>query len=322
MVLSTDMNRPGIVIVTCNSGGAISECLKSAACQPADVVVVDNASSDDTLDVVRKYPNVRVIINKENLGFAGGVNQGIELLQNDSVLLLNPDAILTTPLDRLLQAFDDERTGAAAGKLVDSRGVPQVGFNVRRFPTPGALAFEALGINRIWPDNPVNRSYRCADLDLAAAAEVEQPAGAFLLIRRRAWSDVGGFDTAFHPLWFEDVDFLLRLHRRGWRVRYEPAAVARHAGGHSIQSLPAACRQLYWYGSLLRYASKHFARSEQVLVCVTVISGSFLRMFAGALQEVNRTPFEVHGAVIRLAAQTLWTGRVRGAGRVVAGTTR
>ena len=88
--------------------------------------------------------------------------------------------------------------------------------------------------------------------------EIEQPAGAFMMIRRDAWERVGGFDEGFYPLWFEDVDFCLPLEGCRLRFFHVPAAVVMHAGAHSIRKLPLGFGEIYWYGSLLRYASKHF----------------------------------------------------------------
>jgi N-acetylglucosaminyl-diphospho-decaprenol L-rhamnosyltransferase len=88
--------------------------------------------------------------------------------------------------------------------------------------------------------------------------EAEQPPGAFLMFRREVWQRLGGFDTQFYPLWFEDVDFCKRARDLGLKIRYVPRVTARHQGGHSIAGLDWECREVYWYVSLLKYASKHF----------------------------------------------------------------
>src|SRR5581483_5847389 len=93
------------------------------------------------------------------------VNQGFSVLTQPYLLLLNPDTILQTSLDKLRQACDLSRAAGAGGMLVDLEGNPQVGFMVRRFPTAGALALESILLNRAWPGNPVNRAYRCFGLD-------------------------------------------------------------------------------------------------------------------------------------------------------------
>src|SRR5262252_2938917 len=146
------MHDVGIVIVTHNSAGDIGPCLRAALATGAVVQVVDNASSDDTLREIRDQ-GAAVIANPDNRGFAAAVNQGIRAIEAEYVLLLNPDAILLGGLEALRSACAANRVGAAGGKLVDSAGAVQVGFTVRRLPTPLSLAFEALAVNRLWPRN-------------------------------------------------------------------------------------------------------------------------------------------------------------------------
>jgi len=314
--------RPGIVIVTFNSESVIGSCLRAAVRQDADIVVVDNASNDGTVEEVRRWPEVELIANGANAGFAAAVNQGVRRLRNEVVLLLNPDAVVETGLTEMAAQLREPEVAAVGGRLLDGSGEPQTGFAVRRFPTVAALAFEAAGLNRVWPGNPVNRSYRCLDMDLNSPADVDQPAGAFLMIRRDVWRDLNGLDEGFHPLWFEDVDYLKRVCDLGFKVRYLPAAAAVHAGGHSIRGLSDECRELYWYGSLLRYASKHFGFVSRRVICVAVLFGSLLRMPASVMRKRRIRLFGAYGGVIRLAAESLVTGRVQSAGRyAAAGTT-
>mgnify|MGYP001114695286 CR=1 FL=1 len=303
------MSRAGAVIVTWNSADVIGPCLDAALSRELDVVVVDNASTDGTLDEVRKRPRARWIANTTNRGFAAAVNQGIQELDAAYVLLLNPDAVLLEGAEALVAAVSEPGVGAAGGRLVDGGGRPQAGFMVRRFPTALALSFEVLGVNRLWRGNPVNRRYRCLDLVPEVRREVEQPAGAFLMIRREAWEAVGGFDEQFCPLWFEDVDFLKRLRDRGWRVMYEPAAAARHAGGHSAAKIARESRAVYWYGSLLRYVFKHFGVVGRGMVGAAVLVGSVLRMASEVIGKRSLDPIPVHGRVVRLAGRRFLSGR-------------
>lgn len=316
------MRRLGILIVTYNSEGVISGSLASAVRQDAEILVIDNASDDGTVQEARRCQGASVIANAENRGFAAAVNQGIENLDCEFVLLLNPDAVIENGLEDLVAACSQPRTAAAAGKLLDSEGEPQTGFSVRRFPTPAALMFEVLGWNRIWPGNPVNRRFRCLDLDLEEAAEVEQPAGAFLMLRRDVWRQLGGFDEDFFPLWFEEVDYLRRACQQGFRVKYMPSAVARHFGGHSIRKLSPGCRELFWYGSLLKYASKHFTTVSQKLVCAGVVAGLLLRMMIHALSRSGPGALARYGEALRVAVVFLFSGRLPGVARFAAvGTT-
>jgi GT2 family glycosyltransferase len=291
--------RVGAVIVTYNSrecvGRSIDSCLRAGL----DVVVVDNASNDGTADVVAGRPGVKLIRNRENRGFAAAVNQGFRLLDNEYVLLLNPDAELIAGVMALKQELLE--AGAAGGMLIGLDGGPQTGFTVRRFPTATVLALEVLGINRIWRGNAANRWYRCLDLNLNEASEVDQPAGAFLMVRHEAWERIGGFDENFFPVWYEDVDFCLRLKAAGYRIRYTPLAVARHDGGHSVRTISEEASRLYWYGSLLNYVAKHFRPRQRRVICFAVAAGSVLRMAAGILLDRNIHAIVVYARVMRLA---------------------
>jgi N-acetylglucosaminyl-diphospho-decaprenol L-rhamnosyltransferase len=267
-------------------------------------VVVDNASSDDTVERVRARTEVRLIANRDNRGFAAAVNQGArEAGHAEILLLLNPDARLASPLDDLIEA--SRRHGLAAGKLVGEDGRAQKGFALRRFPTPAALIFELFGINRLWPGNPVNRHYRYLDRDLDQPGPVEQPAGAFLMTRRDAWERLGGLDEQFHPVWFEDVDFCRRAADAGYRIEYVPSVRALHAGGHSVRQVPRAYRAVYWCDSLLKYAVKHFTPLKYRGVCVAVMVSAVPRMVAGIIQERSLAPAPMYFKIVKLASRRL-----------------
>jgi GT2 family glycosyltransferase len=271
---------PAIVVVTYNSAEVIDDCIAACLRVPgARVIVVDNASADDTVKRLRQWPSVTLIVNAENRGFAGAVNQGTAASDEEAVLLLNPDARPVAGIPCLEQTIQLPGVGAATGRLVGSDDNEQHGFNVRALPTPATLVFEVLGLNRLWPGNPVNRSYR--QRSPTVQTYVEQPAGAFLMLRRSVWVELGGFDEGFYPIWFEDVDYCKRLIENGYRVVFVPEAMARHEGGHSAGKLSWKERQLVWYGSLLRYASKHFSGASRAAVCVAVALGSIPRSVLG-----------------------------------------
>src|SRR5512143_492477 len=126
-----DSERTGIVIVTFNSAGVIGACLDSClAAGISDIVVVDNASEDGTVAEVRRRPSVLCLVNTTNAGFAAAVNQGMEALETDFILLLNPDTRLLTGLGPLRDAAS--REGAACGLLLGPDHRPQRGFTFRR----------------------------------------------------------------------------------------------------------------------------------------------------------------------------------------------
>src|SRR5262249_41820695 len=138
--------------------------------------------------------------------------------------------------------------------------------------------------------------------------EVEQPAGAFLMVRRAAWSEMAGFDEAFFPLWFEDVDFCRRLVDGGYRLYYVPQAVVKHTGAHSVDQLPVEMRKVYWYRNLLRYSAKHFSTPAFRAVCLAVVVGLSLRLVAELLRERSLKPLASWSKVVRLAGRSLCFG--------------
>src|SRR5579872_14925 len=298
------------VIVTWNSADSIDRCL--ASCGDVPVVVVDNASTDSTTQVVRRHPSVYLIANSENRGFAAAVNQGVAASAADYVLLLNPDAELTSPIEALAAACDEPGVAIACGQLTNSDGCPQMGFTIRRLPTPAALGLEVLGLNRLVPGNPINKRYHYLDMNLTQATDVEQPAGAFLMFRRQLWRELGGFDEQFHPVWFEDVDFCKRALSlsQNARIRYLPSVSARHQGGKSISHLDWESRQRFWYGSLLRYASKHFRTREFRGVCAAVLLAAAGRALTGMFQRRSVKPFKVFGGLCSLTVKCLVAGHV------------
>lgn len=286
-----------VVVVTYNSIAHIADCLRSLG--GVEKIVVDNGSADGSAEAAR-LAGAKVLANPENRGFAAAANQGVAAASGELILLLNPDTVLFEGLDALQSALMRPDTFAGAGVLVDSDGRPQAGFSVRRLPTFWTLAFEALGLNTVWPGNPVNRRYRCLDLDLGVAQAVEQPAGACLMVRKSVWNELGGMDERFHPLWFEDVDFCQRLKQKGCRIVFEPRCRFRHHGGHSLVTVDFADRQLFWYRNLLYYVRKHLGFAATFLMRLMISAGTGARMVVSVLRG-DFSRLRAYGAVIRMA---------------------
>ncbi len=275
------MNCPvAAVVVAYRSDDVLDACLRSLQGRVAEVAVVDNTPGRvPPPTLLAAHPRVSWLRNESNVGFAAAANQGAAATTAPFVLLLNPDCELLTDLAPLVEACRAEGVAGAGGLLLDPGGSPQIGFLARALPTPAALACEALGLNRLWPRNPINRRYRLLDLDPTAGREVGQPAGAFLLLRRNALEAVGGLDETFRPAWFEDVDLCYRLRSAGYSLRFVPGAAARHLGGNSFRNLSLRRKAWYWYGGMLRYAAKHYARGSFRRVRRAVLAGLALRRF-------------------------------------------
>jgi len=274
-----------IIIVTHNSNGYISECLRALPASGWEIVVIDNASEDDTVARVKTSSfKVNLIENQRNAGFAAAVNQGVHQAQTELLLILNPDSIARADaLDSIRRVLQSPDAGAAGGLLVDANGQPQIGFVLRRFPRVADMLAEIFLLNRLWPRNPWNRRYRCLDFDYTRQQEVDQPAGACLAFRREIWEKVGGFDESFFPVWFEDVDFCRRIRDVGRKIIYTPDAVFTHAGAHSVGQIAYTQRQLYWYTNLQRYFRKHRSPFELGVLQLGIVIGLVLRSFLALL---------------------------------------
>lgn len=303
------MNDISAVIVSWNSAAEIAECIHAAQTAGVkEVIVIDNGSQDQTRDIASKIAGVCLIHCPENLGFSGGVNRGVSLASHPLVLILNPDCQVQTGLAEMARAAEN---GAAGGMLLGADGQLQTGFTVRRFPGPWTLAFEVLGWNRLFPSNPVNRAYRCHDFDPRLEQPVEQPPGAFFLVNKDIFNQIGGMDEQFWPVWFEDVDFCFRLRQAGFPITYCPQARARHRGGASIEKIFWPFKELAWYGSLLRYATKHFGWLSRRLVGLAVAAASVPRALTGILsRHKGMEALSVYADVFRLAWVSLVHGRV------------
>ncbi|HEX6504784.1 MAG TPA: glycosyltransferase family 2 protein [Terriglobales bacterium] len=275
------MARTGsVIVVTHNSADCIQACLAAIAdARGWGILVIDNASADSTTTVARRVaPQVSMISNQQNIGFAAAVNQGVRATQDEILVVMNPDVVANgNALDLLAETLRSERVAAASGALMSSEGRVTKGFNLRRFPTLPSALCEVLLLNKAWPHNPINRRYRCLDLDYMKPQEVEQPAGACLAFRRTAWAQVEGWDDGFFPVWFEDVDFCRRLTQAGWHIQYCPEAGFTHLGGQSVGKLRFGDRQAFWYRNLLRYFHKHHPKWQVAVLRFGMATGLAFR---------------------------------------------
>jgi GT2 family glycosyltransferase len=221
-----------------------------------EVIVVDNASADGSAAMVAaEFSGVRLIANAENRNYAAGSNQGLEVAQGATVLLMNPDTELPPGAACALLRFLDEhpRAGAVAPALVHPDGRVQV--SVRGFPTPAALLGDLTGLGRRFPRSCWG-SYRPTHLDGGEPLPVDQPMTSCLLVRHGALAAVGGFDEQF-PLFFNDVDLCYRLRAAGWEIWYDPRVRVLHYGGASTRQIRPEAIRLSHRG-LLDFYRKHY----------------------------------------------------------------
>jgi len=240
-------NRPSIsiIIVTFNNVYTILPCLvslKKALFQyHSQVFVIDNASTDDTISILRQnqkslsqyFSEFSLRLNDANLGFTRAVNQGLKLASGDFVLLLNPDVVLQNDtIKKLLTCFSQEnKIGVVAPQLRFSNGKIQP--SCRTFPRKRDVILELSGLAKLFSSSPVFNHWRMPDFDHLQTRDVEQPQGAFLLARRKVLQQVGFLDERF-PMFFSDVDWCRRIVARGWRIRFCSETSVMHLQGHSV----------------------------------------------------------------------------------------
>ena len=219
------------------------------------VVVVDNASPDRTVErIADEFPEVEFHFNGQNLGFATACNQGIRATNAAYCMLLNPDALITTPaLETLLRYMENHvEVGVVAPRLINADGSLQL--SCRRFPKLLPVLLRASRLANIVPA-PVD-DYLMRDWDHTQPGAVDWVIGACMLLRRDAVEQERLLDEDFF-LYYEDTDLCRRLSDAGWEVHYEPAALVRHEHQRESASLlpgRAACAHLR---SLIRLFRKH-----------------------------------------------------------------
>lgn len=245
--------RVTAVLVNFNSGPWLARsvrALKGRGARWPNVIVLDNASDDGSLDDLPPMPGLEVIRLMENLGFGPGVNRAFEAVATDYMLIINPDCLLVSEaLVALVAELDAHpEAGLASGRIFDMSGNEQRGSR-RQLPGPRRVLNEVfrfrlgVGVDLIRLPAPLE------------AGPVEAVSGACMLVRSSAFRELEGFDPGF-PMHFEDLDLMARLQQAGWSVRLVPTVAISHAGGVSSRRRPVKV-MLAKHRGLWRYLNKH-----------------------------------------------------------------
>jgi GT2 family glycosyltransferase len=267
-----------VTIVNYNTREHLCACLSTVLSQaPSEVVVVDNASSDGSVEMVQAcYPHVVLHANKTNVGYGAAANQAIAGSTAKYILLLNADTLLEPGALRALTTYLDQHPGAAVlgPRLVDSNKSLQA--SCYPFPTPLDTFLEnstcAIQLGRIIRRYvPAVRSLYLRTWPHNHARIVPWLKGAALCIRREAFEAVAGFDESFF-MYFEDADFCYRLKAAGWEVHFAPVTTVVHAGGASTMRYRAEMA-VQIVASTLHFYQRHYSgiRVAQVLMLVKAL---------------------------------------------------
>ena len=250
-----------VCIVNWNTRDLLLAALQSLYDSPPDfafeVLVVDNDSADGSAAATaRDFPQVGLIANRDNAGYAKGNNQALEQAVGKYKLLLNPDVLVPPGTLETAVLFMESRADAGALGIRQVFPDGRLQPSVRGFPTPLAVLWELTGFSRLFSESKVFGAYRMTWFDYRHTAEVDQPMGTFLLIRGAVLQQIGLLDEAF-PIFFNEVDWCLRCKRSGWKIYFTPDAEIVHYGGASTAQVGAA---MAWESrrGLLNFYRKHY----------------------------------------------------------------
>jgi GT2 family glycosyltransferase len=275
-----------VIIVTWNCKNYIEECLSSLFSNPVncrmEVVVVDNHSSDGTVEMIRSgYPHVNIIANMENNGFAAANNQAIRKTQSRYILLLNPDTIVHgRAIDQMVAYMDaHSETGGLGPAIVNGDGSPQrTGIT---FPNAWNLFVEAVFLDRAFPTSRIFGRHKGLFNDFTFPFEVDYVQGSCLLLRRSVIDTVGMLDESYF-MYFEETDLCFRIKRSGHKIVIIPDATITHFGGGEEGHFTER-RLLHYHRSLLLFFKKNRSAVSGVAVRFTLIVRSVIRLAAWIL---------------------------------------
>jgi N-acetylglucosaminyl-diphospho-decaprenol L-rhamnosyltransferase len=286
-----------IVIVNWNTRDLLRDCLASVLASEGplsfEVIVVDNASTDGSADMVRReFPQVRLIASEVNGGYAYANNLGLKAQNARYYLLLNPDTLLPPTALAQMVAYMESRSdaGVAGPRLVLADGSLDLACR-RGFPTPAVSFYRFSGLSRLFPKSPRFGRYNMTYLDPDKEAEVDSVVGAFMMVRGEAIEQVGLLDEEFF-MYGEDLDWAYRMKQARWKVYYNPEVTVLHykraASSHSNRAKFEFQRAMYVF------YKKHYAAQTPRPLHALILAGIVLRGGAAMLKEI------LHPAPVRL----------------------
>jgi O-antigen biosynthesis protein len=308
-----------VVIVNYNVKHFLEQCLhsveKAIAGLECEVFVVDNNSVDGSLDMVQeKFPGVRIIHNKQNVGFSKANNQAIKQSKGEYVLLLNPDTLVEDDTFSKVVSFMDSHpdAGGLGVKMVDGKGnfLPE---SKRGLPTPEVAFYKIFGLARLFPKSKTFGRYHLTYLDKDQIHSVEILSGAFMLLRKSVLEKIGLLDETYF-MYGEDVDLSYRIIKAGYKNYYFPQTRIIHYKGESTKK-SSINYVLVFYNAMVIFAGKHFSNKNARLFSFLINMAIYFRAFLAILRRfADRFLLPVFDAIIIYAGiyfiQSYWASSV------------
>lgn len=281
-----------IIIVSYNVRYFLEQCLhsvnKAGEGLETEIFVVDNASVDGSVTMLQeKFPEVKLIANKQNVGFAKANNQAILQSKGQYVLLLNPDTVVEADTLRKVVAFMDEHpdAGGLGVKMVDGKGrfLPE---SKRGLPTPEVAFYKVSGLSALFPKSKLFGRYHLGYLDNEKVHKVDVLAGAFMLLSRVALARTGLLDEAFF-MYGEDIDLSYRLTKAGYNNYYYPDTRIIHYKGESTRK--GSLNYVYvFYNAMIIFARKHFSQKNARLFSALIHTAIYLRASISLVRRISK----------------------------------
>ncbi|GIV68968.1 MAG: glycosyl transferase [Caldilinea sp.] len=277
-----------IVILNYNTATLLRDCLRSIQTSQhelrVEVIVVDNASSDESVAMVRsEFPDVRLMVNPANIGYSAGNNVALRALgfdpQNPSppqalpryVLLLNPDTILSpTTLAKMVRFMDDHPTIGVAGPRVRRPDGSLDRACRRSFPTPQVSFYRMTGLSRLFPKSRRFNAYNLEYLPEDSVHPVDSVVGAYMQVRREAILQAGLLDERFF-MYGEDLDWAKRIKDAGWEIWYNGEVEITHV--KEAASSQSSKSRIDFYEAMWLFYQKHYRRETNWALDKAILLG-------------------------------------------------
>ncbi len=299
-----------VIVVNYNVRYFLEVCLHSVlrAAQDFDteVIVVDNNSTDDSCEMVRRsFPSVVLIENKDNKGFSKANNQAVAVAKGEYILFLNPDTVMPEDFFKKTVAYMDAHpeAGALGPRLIDGKGqfAPD---SKKSFPSLSVAIFKTTGINKLFSRSPYINKYYAVHIAERETAGVDVLSGCCMLVRRSAMDKAGGpFDEDYF-MYCEDVDLSWRIHKAGYSNVYFPEADLIHYKGESTRKMTLSYVRIF-NEALITFVKKHYTKQQAGLFILFINAGIVLRAILGTVKRALKVlHMPLFDALILLL--TLW----------------
>ena len=270
-----------IIIVSYNTKDYLEDTLQSIK-QSTDhlekeIIVVDNASTDGSLEMLNKFNWVKLINNNHNLGYAAANNSGLKQARGEYILFLNSDTkIFPHTLSTMIDFMDQHPDVGISTCRVELPSGQIDPASHRGFPTPWNALTYFLGLEKLLPKTKFFSGYHQSWKDMTQVHDIDSPAGAFFLTRKSILDQIGGFDNQFF-MYAEDLDLALRIKQAGWKIMYVPLTKIIHhkkqSGRASSHLLTRLRTQQHFFTTMKLFYNKHYQRQYSPLVRWLVLTG-------------------------------------------------